>query len=225
MTFYDILHAKLIWSVHYFIICSTQIMQMWQTNLHSLWLISKSHSTLVFFIKNPHQNKWKILPVLHRYNPQQISYIIICICWYQQDCWYIVANYGMYRVFQIKGVRSSYNKLTYKISGIYVSQLMFWDKLCIVDPSNNLISKSNFLYIFLHVHYQFKCAIILPIVLIDASYMMNVPLLFETPCILHITDEIILQMKLYYRWNYITDESILQHTEQAWGVKKNKHMI
>ena len=40
-------------------------------------------------------------------------------------------------VFQIKGVRSSYNKLTYKISGIYVSQLMFWDKLCIVDPSNN----------------------------------------------------------------------------------------
>ena len=89
-----------------------------------------------------------------------------------------------YRVFQIKGVRSSYIKLTYQISGIYVSQLMFWDKWCSVDPSNNLII-SKYKKIILYVHYQFKCAIILLIVLIDASYMMNVlPLIFELPCML-----------------------------------------
>ena len=54
---------------------------------------------------------------------------------------YVISHTEVYWVFQIKGVCSSYNKLTYKIAGMYVSQLMSWDKLCIVDPSNNLISK------------------------------------------------------------------------------------
>ena len=48
------------------------------------------------------------------------------ICFIECFCNHLSAHYWLnYRVFQIKGVRSSYNKFTYKISGIYVSQLMF----------------------------------------------------------------------------------------------------
>ena len=98
-----------------------------------------------------------------------------------------ICSWALCRSCIIQGVANksgtSYNKLTCEISGIYVSQLMFWDILCKVDPSNNLVISKYKKKKKIVCTYQFKCAIILLIILIDASYMMNVPLLFETPWI------------------------------------------
>ena len=58
------------------------------------------------------------------------------ICILQESCCSYMYDGGTCissALIMAKGVLSSYNKLTCKISGIYVSQLMFWDKLCIVD--------------------------------------------------------------------------------------------